>query len=80
VSAHVVIQVIKAKDATATEKMYGFNPDRGYAYFLDNFYAGNGPSKNGTLNPTQDGGYAVTGSGTNTVYTPNAGVSAKDDD
>jgi len=65
------IQVIKANDATATEKTYGFNAGGGYTYFLDNFYGGNAPSKNGTMNPTYDGGYTVTGSGANTVYTPN---------
>ncbi len=64
------IQVIKANDATATEKMYGFNAGGGYTYFVDDFYAGNAPSKNGTMNPTYDGGYTITGSGANTVYTP----------
>jgi len=65
------IQVIKANDATATEKMYGYNAGGGYTYFLDNFYAANVPSKTGTMNPTYDGGYTVTGSGASTTYTPN---------
>jgi PEP-CTERM motif len=64
------IQVIKANDATATEKMYGYNAGGGYTYFLDNFYGGNTSANNGTMNPTYDGGYTITGTGQNTVYTP----------
>jgi hypothetical protein len=64
------IQVIKANDASGNEKTYGFNAGGGYTYFLDNFYGANTPANNGTMNPTYDGGYTVTGSGPNTTYTP----------
>ena len=64
------VQVIKANDASATEKMYGYNAGGGYTEFIDNFYAGNTPANNGTMNPTYDGGYTVTMMNGNTIYTP----------
>jgi hypothetical protein len=64
------IQVIRANDASAQEKMYGYNAGGGYTYFLDNFYAGNAPAKNGTMNPTYDGGYTISMQGGQTIYTP----------
>jgi len=64
------IQVIRANDASATEMQYGYNAGNGYTYFLDDFYKANTPANNGSMNPTYDGGYTVTGTGANTVYTP----------
>lgn len=60
------IQVIRANDASALEKQYGYNAGGGFTYFLDNFWGGNTLATNGTSNPTYDGGYTVSG----TNYTP----------
>jgi hypothetical protein len=38
-------------------KNFGYNAGGGYTYFIDDFYGGNAPANNGTMNPTYDGGY-----------------------
>jgi hypothetical protein len=59
------IQVIRANDASANEKRFGYDAGGGFTYFLDDFWGGNTIANNGTGNPTYDGGYTVNGT-TNT--------------
>jgi hypothetical protein len=56
------VQVVKTNfvfGANDPMKKFGYDAGGGVTYFIDNFYPGNAPAGNGTMNPTYDGGYNV---------------------